>query len=160
MNTFGFAVYGALVLFLGSEALLLLFLFIDLDSFLFTSCIILGFGEFDASAPFGFRVLWRPTGTITNPLTLVWNGVACSSNSVFGVQQTLFIFGLTWTTSDWLKIIKVTAANMKHRRKTILALDNAIPVTWPYKKKKEMKPAFSQTLIAVIEPPYMAFKSE
>ena len=140
MNTFGFVVYGALALFLGFEVLLLLFLFIDLDLFLFTSWIILGFGEFDGCAPFVSRVFWRSAGTLTNPLTSVWNGVAWSFNSVFGLQRTLFIFGLSWRMSDWLKITKVTAANMKHRRKTILALDNAIPVTWSCLKGKQYPP--------------------
>ena len=57
MNTFGFAMY---ILrsdcFLGFEALLLLFLFIDLNLLLFTSCIISCLGEFNGCVPFGLRV--------------------------------------------------------------------------------------------------------
>ena len=72
--------------------------------------------------------------TLTNPSTSFWNGVACSFNSVFGIQWTLFIFSLRWRMPEWLKIIKVIAAKMETRRWTFLPLENAIPVTWPYQR--------------------------
>ena len=59
--------------------------------------------------------------------------------------------------SEWLKITKVTAVNeMKNRSTTILVPGNAIPVIWSYQKRKAI-PAFSQTLIKVIEPPLYGF---